>query len=117
MRCRACRRPLSDPVSIKHGFGPQCLKRAVEQGQAPLDALVESAEYRRDAKKTPRSAPPPVDTQTGDLFEQLKAAALDDMHKAASVLQSLGVGVEIILCEQPTRRQGSETSQLVTPSD
>ena len=103
MRCRACRRPLSDPVSIRHGFGPDCLKRAVANGQAPLEALAQLSAFRREKqaknKPTPRSALVTTDTHTGDLFANLKAAALDDLHKAATVLQSLGVGVEIILHE------------------
>lgn len=101
MRCRACRRPLSDPVSLRHGFGPECLKRAVADGQAPLEALTQLAAFRRTTKanKPPRPAPVKTDQHSGDLFANLKAAALDDLHKAATVLQSLGVGVEIILHE------------------
>ena len=75
MRCRACRRPLSDPSSVRHGFGPQCLKRAVEQGQAPPEALAELAASRKTKaiKKPPRSAPVKAGQQTGDLFDFLDA--------------------------------------------
>lgn len=74
MRCRACRRLLSDPVSIRHGFGPECLKRAVADGQAPLEALTQLAALRRTrkAKKPPRSAPVKTDQHSGDLFEEIE---------------------------------------------
>jgi hypothetical protein len=74
MRCRACRRPLSDPVSLRHGFGPECLKRAVEQGQAPLEALMQMTAFKREkkAKKPPRSAPVKTDQHSGDLFDQIQ---------------------------------------------
>ena len=39
MRCQACRRPLTNPASVKHGLGPDCLRKAVNSGMAPIDAL------------------------------------------------------------------------------
>ena len=50
MRCKKCGRRLSDPVSLKHGFGPECIKSAVQLGQAPLVALNEMAAYKRSAR-------------------------------------------------------------------
>lgn len=50
MLCKKCGRRLSDPVSIKHGFGPECIKTAVLIGQAPLVALNEMSAYKRSVK-------------------------------------------------------------------
>ena len=61
-RCRNCNRQLTDPVSIKHGFGPECLKLAVKAKRAPVSALSEYADYRRSLKTV-------GDTLTMDLFE------------------------------------------------
>ena len=104
MRCKACHRPLSDPVSIKHGFGPDCLKKAVAAGQAPLESLTELSAFQRTqrkARKTAKPAPRPVpvktDQHTGDLFDPLKTAALEDLDKAVSALQALGVHVEVTI--------------------
>ena len=101
MRCRACRRPLTNEISQRYGFGPECLRRAVAAGNAPLESLELMDAYKRShkSKRIAKAKPPPVDQSTGDLFESLKSAALDDLHKAATVLQSLGVGVEIVLHE------------------
>lgn len=63
MRCKSCKRPLSDPVSIKHGYGPECIKRAVRSGLVPVSAIAELRAYR--SKTTP-------DEFTGDLFEREK---------------------------------------------
>lgn len=107
-RCRACHRLLTDPVSIKHGFGPECLKRAAEAGQAPLDALTELATFqrqRRQAKAVGGNKTKPTerqykDTHTGDLFANIKAEALAELDQAAEKLRTLGVTVEIKTIEQ-----------------
>lgn len=74
MRCAACRRPIHNPVSLKHGLGPDCLKKAVAAGNAPLEALEQLATWQRSrrAPKKPeptKPAPASTDSQTGDLFE------------------------------------------------
>lgn len=102
-RCRACHRPLTDPVSIKHGFGPECLKRAAEAGQAPLEALAELSAFRssrRKARAVVGNKTKPTerkrgDTHTGDLFADIKAEALAELGQAASKLRALGITVEI----------------------
>lgn len=103
-RCRACHRLLTDPVSIKHGFGPECLKRAAEAGQAPLEALAELSAFqssRRKARaaavgnKTKPTERKRGDTHTGDLFADIKAEALAELDQSASKLRALGITVEI----------------------
>ena len=102
-RCRACHRLLTDPVSIKHGFGPECLKRAAEAGQAPLEALAELSAFQSSRRKARtavgnKTKPPEQqrgDTHTGDLFANIKAEALAELDQAADKLRTLGVTVEI----------------------
>lgn len=93
MRCRSCRRPLSDPVSLRHGFGPKCLKRAVEQGQAPLEALAELvAEKRTTRKRRPSQAPAPIQQITGDLFDQaLPVIDMENIMYSDFVKEKLGI--------------------------
>lgn len=47
MRCQACRRPITNPVSMQHGLGPDCLRRAVRAGTAPLESLEELKHWQR----------------------------------------------------------------------
>lgn len=101
MRCRSCRRPLTSPVSIKYGFGPDCLKHAQASGSLPIEALTELRdEQRARRKRRPKASKPARDkpNETGDLFGQLIDAALDDMHRSAEIARSLGavVNIEII---------------------
>ena len=94
MHCQACRRPLTNPVSIQYQMGPDCLRRAVKAGTAPLEALAELTEYRRSKKRNPSPGPAPIrDTQTMDLFEQLRAAALDDLSKAVTACETVGINI------------------------
>lgn len=95
MRCLACRRPLTNPASIKHGLGPDCLRKVVKAGTAPLEALEEFTVANCANKRAKRSKPaePVADTRTPDLFDQLRAAALDDLHKALAVCLSCGINV------------------------
>ena len=96
MRCRACRRPLTSPVSIKYGYGPDCLRRAQAAGNVPLEALAELiAEKRTTRKRRPSQAPATIQQTTGDLFDQLIDAAIDDLRRAADVARSLGVVVNL----------------------
>lgn len=99
MRCQACRRPLTNQASIKHGLGPDCLRRAVKAGTAPLEALAELKEWQRTNKRPARKkadpATPTKCTSTADLFEQLKSAALDDLNKAVTACQSVGITVTL----------------------
>ena len=99
MRCQACRRPLTNQASIKHGLGPDCLRRAVKAGTAPLEALAELKEWQRTNKRPARQKADQTThtkcTSTADLFEQLKAAALDDLNKAVTACQSVGITVTL----------------------
>ena len=100
MRCAACRRPLTNPVSLKHGLGPDCLKKAVKAGTAPLEALEHLTAWqrsRRAPKKTEPAKPAPAsaDSQTGDLFEAVKAASLKALHRA--VVECLRYGINVTL--------------------
>ena len=103
MRCQACRRPLTNAVSIKHGLGPDCLRRAVKAGTAPLDALEELKDWQRSKpSREKRKAPPATNTKcpsTADLFEQLRAAALDDLNKAVTACKSMGITVTVSIEE------------------
>lgn len=94
MHCQACRRPLTNPISIQYGMGPDCLRRAVKAGTAPIEALAELTEWKRSKKRQPATEAAPIrDERTMDLFEQLRAAALDDFHKAVTVCESVGIKI------------------------
>ena len=104
MRCAACRRQLTNPVSLKHGYGPDCLKKAVAAGNAPLEALEHLTAWqrsRRAPKKTEPAKPAPAsaDSQTGDLFEALKAASLKALHRAVGECQRYGINVTVTFTE------------------
>lgn len=95
MHCQACRRPLTNPVSLQYGMGPDCLRRAVKAGAAPIEALTELTEWRRSKKRQPITESAPIrDDKTMDLFEQLRAAALDDLSKAVTVCESVGIRIK-----------------------
>ena len=94
MHCAACRRPLTNPVSIQYGMGPDCLRRAVKAGTAPIEALSELTEWRRSKKRQPITEAAPIrDDKTMDLFEQLRAAALDDLSKAVTACEIVGLRI------------------------
>lgn len=94
MRCQACRRPLTNPASIKYQLGPDCLRKAVKAGTAPLEALTELTEWRRSKKRPPITEAAPIrDDKTMDLFEQLREAALDDLNKALTACESIGIKI------------------------
>ena len=94
-KCRACRRPLSSAVSIRYGYGPDCLRKAVKAGTLGIEALTElSSEQRETKQRVSRIKPVPVaDISTPDLFDLLRLAALDDLRKAVTACASVGVVV------------------------
>ena len=103
-RCRACRRPLTNPASQKHGYGPDCLKRAVKAGNAPLVALEELREWERTKPRPKRQQArqkrqEASDDQTADLFAPLRQAAIDRLQEAVAECLALGVTVKISLEE------------------
>jgi len=94
-KCRACRRPLTSAVSIRYGYGPDCLRRAVAAGTLGIEALTELSTEQRETKrrKVRKPAPIPDDISTPDLFDMLRLAALDDLQKAVTACASVGVVV------------------------
>ncbi len=94
MRCAACRRPLTNPVSLRYGMGPDCLKRAAKAGTAPLEALAELKAWERSkprpTKRESAQRPAPcADNITGDLFEPIRKSAIDELNRAAEVVRGL----------------------------
>lgn len=88
-RCRACRRPLTNPVSIREGFGPDCLRRAIAAGQAPLEALETVAEMREwkranpSGKRRQRKQEQGADAVSADMFEAMRVEAVESLQRAA----------------------------------
>lgn len=97
--CRACRRPLTNPASVKHGLGPACLRRAVKAGTAPLEALEELKDWQRTkpttAKRKPAAVAPTHSSATPDLFHQLRRGAIESLRAAAAECVALGVVVTL----------------------
>lgn len=92
--CRACRRELTSAVSIRYGYGPDCLRKAVAAGTLGIEALTELSSEQRETKRRPRIKPAPVaDIRTPDLFDQLRSAALDDLRLAVAACALAGVTV------------------------
>lgn len=79
-RCLCCRRPLSDPSSVRRGYGPRCFAR-LHLGQRL--AMVESARQRLDHLV---SLLPALD---GDQLESVDSALAD-------LLAALGIGAVIV---------------------
>ena len=79
-RCLCCRRPLSDPSSVRRGYGPRCFAR-LHLGQRL--AMVESARQRLDNLI---SLLPALD---GDQMEAVDSALAD-------LLDALGIGAVIV---------------------
>ena len=79
-RCLCCHRPLSDPVSVRRGYGPRCFAR-LHLGQRL--AMVESARQRLDhlVALLPGLAP--------DQLESVNSALAD-------LLDALGIGSVIV---------------------
>jgi len=94
MRCLACRKLLTSEVSKRYRLGPVCLARAVANGTLPMTALTEQRAEQKATKRPKRTKPDPVaDSRTLDLFDQLRTAAIDDLHKALAACASVGVVV------------------------
>ena len=96
MRCLACRRALRNPVSLKHGFGPDCLRKAVKAGNVPLEALEEFTAWKK-ANPKPRQAKPLItsETHSPDLFAKLREQAIQVLHAAAEDCRAVGVTIKI----------------------
>lgn len=98
-KCRACRRPLTSAVSIRYGYGPDCLRKAAKAGNVPMEALEEFTAWKkanpkpRPTKQKASSAAP--ESLTHDLFAALREAALDDLNKAVTVCESVGLTIKI----------------------
>ncbi len=96
MRCLACRRALRNPVSLKHGFGPDCLRKAVKAGNVPLEALEEFTAWKKTNPK-PRQAKPLIasENHSPDLFAKLREQAIQALHAAAEDCRAVGVNIKI----------------------
>jgi hypothetical protein len=96
MRCKACNRPLSNPVSIQHGYGPDCLKRAVQAGTAPLEALEEFTAWKKaQPKRKAVEQVKAVCSNTPDLFDSLRDQAIQLLNAAAEDCRAVGLTVTI----------------------
>lgn len=98
MRCNACRKPLTNEVSIRYWFGPSCLKRAVAAGSAPLIALEEQAAHQRTTKKrNAAKAPMPAkrDDSITDMFDAPRREAISILHLAVRECEALGIRVTL----------------------
>lgn len=98
MRCKACHRPLRNPASIKHQLGPDCLRKAVKAGTAPLEALTELTQWKRTKKQRPAAIQPQTvtrDTLTMDIFEQPRKDDIGALYDAAESARALGVRVQL----------------------
>ena len=97
MRCLACKRPLSNPVSLQHGYGPDCLKRAVQAGTAPLEALEEFTAWKKAQPKRTKAVEQVkrTCTNTPDLFDSLRDQAIQLLNAAAEDCRAVGVEVTI----------------------
>ena len=96
MRCLACRRALRNPVSLKHGFGPDCLRKAVKAGNVPMEALEDFTAWKK-ANPKPRQAKPLItsETHSPDLFAKLREQAIQVLHAAAEDCRAVGVTLKI----------------------
>lgn len=101
-RCKACRRSLTNEISKKYGYGPDCLKRAVEQGNAPLESLEQLKEHKRQSKgrtRQPADHEPVRCDKTLDLFEQAKEGAMRMLKHCISECESLGMKINLTIEE------------------
>jgi hypothetical protein len=94
-KCRACRRPLSSAVSIRYGFGPDCLRRAVKAGTLGIEALTElTSEQRATKQRATRIKPAPTaDASTPDLFDHARREAIEALCHAVAGCLACGVTV------------------------
>ena len=101
-RCKACRRSLTSSVSKKYGYGPDCLKRAVEKGNAPLESLEELKEFRRSKKALTRPVTPHDERceKTMDLFKKAKESAIQLLKASIAECESYGLKINYTIEEQ-----------------
>jgi Family of unknown function (DUF6011) len=95
-RCKVCRKTLTNPASKKFGYGPECLKRAVAEGNAPLESLEELKAWKKVSKKTPRIAQENIPERcenTIDMFESGRASAIEALKRAVAECEAAGVQV------------------------
>lgn len=98
MHCAACRRVLTNPVSLRYGMGPDCLRKAVKAGTAPIEALTELADWKRTKKQRAPVEPEQTvfrDQLTIDMFEQPRNEAIGRLYDAAEQARSFGVRVKL----------------------
>ena len=67
-RCLICNRKLTNPVSKKYGYGPECIKKAVVERSAPLVALVEMDRILKATRIRKVRIADPEQVETMDLF-------------------------------------------------
>lgn len=88
---------------MKHGLGPDCLRRAVKAGTAPLESLGELKDWQRTkprpAKRKAELATNNQCSATADLFEQVRRAAIETLKAAAAECAALGVTVSLSIEE------------------
>lgn len=101
MRCHACRKPLTNEVSIRYGFGPSCLKRAVAAGNAPLIALEEQAAHSRQSAKASKAKRPAIqpENSSASLFDAPRREALELLHLAVRECEALGIQITLSIEE------------------
>lgn len=96
-KCRACRRPLTNSASIAYGLGPDCLRKAVKAGTAPLEALEEFTVADRANKRAKRTKSGEqlkrTDTKTPDLFDNARSQAIEALRHAVAECMACGVVV------------------------
>lgn len=96
MRCNACRRPLRNPVSIKHGLGPDCLRKAVKAGNAPLEALEEFTAWKKTNPRQRKAKPLAAsENHNPDLFASYREQAIQTLNAAADECRAVGLTVTI----------------------
>lgn len=96
-RCKACRRPLTNDLSKRYGFGPDCLKRAVEEGTAPLESLEEYKAFKKQRIPKAKQDQPAVERceHTLDMFDTPNQHALNELYEVAAKCRLLGINVRI----------------------
>ena len=96
MRCQACRRPLTNPISLRHKLGPDCLRKAVKAGNAPLEALTQLTEWKRTKAATQKAKPViTFENHSLDLFAKLQEQTIQLLNAAAEDCRAVGLTVTI----------------------
>lgn len=77
-------------------LGPDCLKRAVQAGTAPLEALEEFTAWKKSQPKRPKATEPAKQcSNTLDLFANLRTQAVALLNSAAEDCRAAGLTVTI----------------------